>query len=585
MSESPTKRGHTLPDAEYEAYIEKYPFAAEATYFTRPNRFYGPASTWRSYTEHERGVSDGLATIEASDLSIHLYNSFVLRQKDQTVNTSRSASRGRSTNSNNAHQPSKRQKVFTPPDVWTAWPMRIDQLPMNKYGNRESASEALEQSLAATILRFAKEQWNARERQTSEERQPGTDSQVQERSRSPISSHSSHSARDILSRATSPEYALPEGVQTFSSQAFLEETTSDEEENTEGVNDDEAVLLADDEEALEVMRPALRHVMSKADDLLHGLHTARAAYADKGQSRSRSRSMMSTDTDGDYRFIRTGSKGAVVKEMRKKRKRPTSVSGESPSTSRGRSSTRAPKRKKKLRLRDWSDVIGLAAMKGFPPEVIARASERCAKLFDENMMFRTFTEGGMKTNLKPAFLEEYALGDIADADNELSTQLAGNDNYQSSTASELQPTIQAPQQSQELASPQKASQASQSRRKHEHREGHRPSLYDSQTVQSPTHHEHDNLPDRARAFPNSPALYSLDADDLICPVPSCPKHTYHYGRPARLYDHIRRTHPGFDLDAFQQRRNDAILMKKLQSSPRVSPSKRLKLNSAQYSPS
>jgi hypothetical protein len=40
----------------------------------------------------------------------------------------------------------------------------------------------------------------------------------------------------------------------------------------------------------------------------------------------------------------------------------------------------------------WSEVIGAAAISGFPPEVIARATRRCADLFNEGMMMRTLIE-------------------------------------------------------------------------------------------------------------------------------------------------------------------------------------------------
>lgn len=41
--------------------------------------------------------------------------------------------------------------------------------------------------------------------------------------------------------------------------------------------------------------------------------------------------------------------------------------------------------------RDWSDVIGLAAVIGFPPKVIQRTVKRCTTLLDEKMDLRVFT--------------------------------------------------------------------------------------------------------------------------------------------------------------------------------------------------
>ncbi|KAF9780710.1 hypothetical protein IL306_015003 [Fusarium sp. DS 682] len=43
-------------------------------------------------------------------------------------------------------------------------------------------------------------------------------------------------------------------------------------------------------------------------------------------------------------------------------------------------------------LRDWSDVLGAAAIAGFSGDVIARATRRCADLFGEGMVVRTLNE-------------------------------------------------------------------------------------------------------------------------------------------------------------------------------------------------
>ncbi|KAL3418070.1 RNA polymerase I specific transcription initiation factor [Phlyctema vagabunda] len=47
---------------------------------------------------------------------------------------------------------------------------------------------------------------------------------------------------------------------------------------------------------------------------------------------------------------------------------------------------------KHLHPRDWSDVVGSAALVGFAPEVIARATQRCANLFGEDMKIRHMAE-------------------------------------------------------------------------------------------------------------------------------------------------------------------------------------------------
>lgn len=51
------------------------------------------------------------------------------------------------------------------------------------------------------------------------------------------------------------------------------------------------------------------------------------------------------------------------------------------------------KRLERLNQRDWSDVMGAAALAGFSPKVIARATQRCANLFGQGMEMHTIGDG------------------------------------------------------------------------------------------------------------------------------------------------------------------------------------------------
>lgn len=48
--------------------------------------------------------------------------------------------------------------------------------------------------------------------------------------------------------------------------------------------------------------------------------------------------------------------------------------------------------RQRIALRDWSDVVGAAALAGFPPDVIARTTQRCADLFGGSMAIRNLEE-------------------------------------------------------------------------------------------------------------------------------------------------------------------------------------------------
>lgn len=57
----------------------------------------------------------------------------------------------------------------------------------------------------------------------------------------------------------------------------------------------------------------------------------------------------------------------------------------------------------------------MAALTGWDPEVVGRASERCARLFGENMMFRSLFEGNLENGSRGHLEESFA---VADTDEE-----------------------------------------------------------------------------------------------------------------------------------------------------------------------
>ena len=86
------------------------------------------------------------------------------------------------------------------------------------------------------------------------------------------------------------------------------------------------------------------------------------------------RSGEETDTGRDISAGRSRSSKPT------KRARASSVgSSASVASTASRSSKGKGSSKKQLKLRDWSDVLGMAALTGWNPEVIQRAAERCSK--------------------------------------------------------------------------------------------------------------------------------------------------------------------------------------------------------------
>jgi hypothetical protein len=52
---------------------------SEELYETRPNRWRGPASSWRTLTNEDRLTWSALEGLRNQDLSLHLYNAFALK--------------------------------------------------------------------------------------------------------------------------------------------------------------------------------------------------------------------------------------------------------------------------------------------------------------------------------------------------------------------------------------------------------------------------------------------------------------------------------------------------------------------------
>lgn len=643
-----------LPDSELEAYIARYPFAAEPTYFTRPNRYYGPASTWRSWTAREREVAgEVLHHSRATDLSVHLYNAFALKQKASSASTGRVRVRSRSRSRARSADDQDPQDSFAPPDVWTAWPLRARDVPREPSGNgtgpstllgrsKSRPSAALEEALIASSLRHAKERWNERGWEPAKpqfdhskrdckaelaqtKKQLGEsglheDEDVKPKGRS-FDDQDMQVADDVTDSeiVSSTEFDQPVGVPTFSSQAFAPADSSSSEDELKALEseDDKPVFSADDDQAIRVLAPSARHILSKLDDLLAGLHEARLRYAVRDPN-SRTHSNSRAESTDDEHFIRSGSR-AASKQRGRKRKRSVSAqedhsSGENTrSKSRSRPVTRQFGTKGRgFGLRDWSDVLGMAALTGWKTETIARARERCANLFSQNMMFRIFHEGDEEAPSQkykePYFEAELAyVPTAANKPSQLvpdeitslgSHRLDSDDNIQYGRTSsscdrcrrqglrcvppdslrdvvdEAAVACAACTSVRDLKSPCSGIFVKLKTRHDQ------PSPYSSRTCPYPdcpryisgkpfakryglerhlkTVHGHQyspppGSPSKAATTIILPVRQKVDHERVIsCPIPSCPQRRHAYARSTRLYSHIRHAHPDFDLEEYKK---------------------------------
>ncbi|KAL8859729.1 MAG: hypothetical protein Q9178_003844 [Gyalolechia marmorata] len=343
---------------------------------TRPNKYHGAPSTWRDWTAADRQIIASLDQIRAKDLSLHLYNFYCLKRR---VDSTREWQTETEPDTDDYVSTSRRRKAWLPVKKWTAWPMDPELVPRepgvptreadaSEHGNTEDKAipsrELLSDLLLARACKKAKERFQEREWDDSDVELPD-----------PPSDNDSRRQRRVSELAGEPS----------------------------SVHRYEPAVMADDECSKSILQPSINHVLQKLDTLLMGLHHARNSYATYNKDL------------GDLQPVRADEKAGS-----RKRKRVASRTSASRASSRHHSANQSgdaseaatesvvslTKHKARLGLRDWSDVLGVASVSGFPPEVVAKAAGRCSKLFEEGILFRTLYEG------KKAYREVKYLPDL-----------------------------------------------------------------------------------------------------------------------------------------------------------------------------
>lgn len=209
-------------------------------------------------------------------------------------------------------------------------------------------------------------------------------------------------------------------------------------------------VSADDELSYELLRPVTRHLLTQLDRTLTVLHNARVAgirygsdsddraegLEHKSPTKRRKQKVWYGEDEADSAApdkptsrrveLHTPQEGeterdTAVRLARKHHRRIPRVSdGEGETTAAETDRSRTSRTLKRTRpttrstsgtspekpdtdvhrdrrldtwaLRDWSDVLGAAAIAGFSPKVVARATQRCADLFGQEMELNTVAE-------------------------------------------------------------------------------------------------------------------------------------------------------------------------------------------------
>ncbi|EAQ93719.1 hypothetical protein CHGG_01954 [Chaetomium globosum CBS 148.51] len=436
---------------------------------TRPNRWRGHPSTWKTWTERERRTWLALENARKEDLAVHLYNVFALRRglrvgPDVEDGQGRGQGQGGGGGGGGGVGDGdgegggggvgwKGGEGWEPGKAWTAWPMRADEVPgggllprtadvnepftFRREQGRPFVGCDLEDEISATILRYAKERFWKRDLQGP---RGNGEPVVQSIETADATTEGETDASDIGETTDQDEETDEPRRTPWHQQRPVSPTFT-------------PVVSADDERSYALLRPATRRIMSRLDDTLMVLHNQRMAGLGS-MSESSASDEEETDVEveglldkaprvrpksrggGRPRKVHVPREGETEQEMlirvarENRRKLPTFSSGvesggeadrdrsrgnslgrgersasvASKATSRASSgsarskssSTSVEANREKLLarwgLRNWRSVLGAAALAGFSPTVIARATQRCSTLFGEGMTIHTLHE-------------------------------------------------------------------------------------------------------------------------------------------------------------------------------------------------
>jgi hypothetical protein len=309
-------------------------------------------------------------------------------------------------------------KSWAPPASWTAWPMRASQVPKDIFMpgkpneddiytfRRHGAVTAwgqLEDILSGTILRSAEERFSKRNFHPEESQQRGTNREQKADFQDPddastieVESGGEEGDETESEPATEEDDDDETGddvevKKRDETDAARTDTEADEAENSDAtsrrnthehllhMDDYRPVLSADDDISYSLLRPHSRHIISKLDDLLTILHNNRVNEAThlKLQPRGTETGTPLKDNPDEVPVF---SSRKVPRWHHKAHEAPRKLV---PHYLLGMVTQDC---------RDWSHILGAAALAGFSEAVIARTAERCRSLFGQDMALLSMEE-------------------------------------------------------------------------------------------------------------------------------------------------------------------------------------------------
>jgi hypothetical protein len=420
----------------------------------RPNRFPGPPQSWKSYTAADRQIATSLNQLEETDLAAHLYNAHALKRRVRRP--ARDVAELHNWQSKDvwlkkgkelqyADPVGQIQTELIPSKDWTAWPLppaqlftQHDKLRRTTVGQEDGQwfidgtsaqdpGQDLREETLGLFLRLAKDNWQSKTSQNG--------------------------AQEARNRVTNPRArSRSKSVQSMRSQTDVKMKDKDDSETDHQEEDQHTgtrrgrkpqsqtytrpVVLADDAKAFAISQPTINSLLEQLDDVAMAIRRTRLNHFKRGGASSdmSSQSEFTSDAESIGPCSRSSSRQGNS-STRKRASRPSSRSSSKakqtaqktsdhqaslqdsdsaseyeeplatlPKSQTGRKRSRSESTADeddissardwsgRAGLMDWSEVLGIAAIKGWDERAIARTAQRCAALFGESMSFATFNE-------------------------------------------------------------------------------------------------------------------------------------------------------------------------------------------------
>ncbi|KAJ4397411.1 hypothetical protein N0V93_001638 [Gnomoniopsis smithogilvyi] len=434
---------------------------SEDLFESRPNRWRGPPQSWRTLTEEDRLTFNALERLRNQDLAVHLYNAFALKTTPlPPIYQDIDASIHSQGSHLGAWAPPKswtawplRVDLVPPDDLMKSTEDEDDALTFRKAEFKAPSSQ-LEEVISAAILRFAKEKF--RKRQLEDLRAPTHENSMlndETKSSEHDANPSRYKSEEEKGKAlgVSPQQIPGKGVE----ETYKPTVATDDDASYELIRPSTRAILSKLDQTLTILHNArntsYRSLVDSAssssdaeDDLYDEATPSGRRSRSRAKSHSRPTSRASSNTSSFRARFRSLSRDATASPSKRnsnrgrkiasvpregesereflrrrakeqKKRQPVFSGDESTTAAEGAKSPRKSRQRQtrsrsgdakywsqkkldRLNLRDWSDVMGAAALSGFDTKVIERATQRCANLFGQGMDMIYIDEGdGMET--------------------------------------------------------------------------------------------------------------------------------------------------------------------------------------------